>query len=39
MASFMARAILDCPDVHELYADNDRLKELVTDLPAAVLPR
>lgn len=29
LISFIARLLLACPDVEELYADNDRLKALV----------
>jgi len=39
LVSSMVAAVLASPDVVELYADNDRIKQLITDLPLHALPR
>ena len=39
LISAFSRAIIECPQVIELYADNDTIKEIVTDLPFTALPR
>lgn len=37
LISTLGAALVACPEVDELYADDDRLKELVTDMPRQVL--
>lgn len=32
LVSTLSRALLSCPHVEELYADDEELKELITDL-------
>ena len=32
LISSLARGLIACPDIDELYADDDRLKQIVTDL-------
>ncbi len=39
LISTMSAALIGTEGVIELYADDDALKELVTDLPKTVLPR
>ncbi len=39
LISSLARALVACPGVEELYADDEQLRELVNDVPASVLPR
>jgi hypothetical protein len=39
LVSTVVRALLEAPGVDELYADNDTIKDLITDMPATALPR
>lgn len=39
LISTLAAALIAAPGVGELYVDDEQLKELVTDLPYAALPR
>jgi hypothetical protein len=39
LVSGLSQALVECPDVEELFADDDRLQLLITDLPRSVLPR
>lgn len=39
LISSLSAALLAAPGVHELFADDEQLKELVTDLPRTALPR
>lgn len=39
LISTFTAALLACPDVEELYADDETLKELVTELPRDLLHR
>lgn len=39
LVSTFVAAVLASPDVDELFADNDTIKQLITDLPLDALPR
>jgi hypothetical protein len=39
LISGVAKALVACPAVEEVFADDDRLKELIGDLPRDALPR
>lgn len=39
LVSTFVAAVLASPEVVELYADNDTIKQLITDLPLEALPR
>ncbi|MCA9569157.1 MAG: hypothetical protein KC656_15015 [Myxococcales bacterium] len=39
LISTLSAALLACPEVDELYADDEALKLLVTDMPRTVLRR
>lgn len=39
LVSTLAAALLACPWVEEIYVDDDQLKDVITDLPRAVIPR
>ena len=37
LVSAFASALLACPAVEEVYVDNERLKQVITDLPRSVI--
>ena len=39
LISTLSKALISSPDVEELWADDETLKELITDLDAKQLPR
>ena len=39
LVSTFVAALIAAPDVIELYADNDTIQQLITDLPVGSLPR
>lgn len=39
LISSLTSALVACPAVDELFADDERLREVVNDVPPSVLPR